>query len=98
MKAINLVFDDDYEDVSILLVPDNIADNINNIMHEFNKWLKIPQNSERFLVPHKGTMVLNICSKEFLWWLNNCKIIDESKAIILDDHAKFCPNYPRADL
>ncbi len=98
MKAVNLVFGEDYNDVDILLVPDEIADNIDVVLRKFNKWLSIPENQNRFLVPYHGRMVLGIDTKEFLWWLNNCEMLDNQESTILKQHTAYQPDYPAAFL
>lgn len=95
MKTINIVFDDVYNDVDLLLVPDEIADDVDMVISEFNKWLSVPDNQQRFLVPYAGeSMVLSIGTEELLWWLNHVKIIGENKASIVRQHTQFVPSFP----
>ena len=96
MKQINLVFEDDFSDVDILLVPDYVAENIDHIVLEFNKWLLKPENRLQFLAPYKGKMELAIGTEEFLWWLNNCFIQENDASTILKQHTTLCPTYPAA--
>lgn len=96
MKAINLVFENDLSDVDILLVPDNVAENIDCIVMEFFRWLHEPENGKRFLAPYKDRMELAIGTEEFLWWLNNCVTTEKAKSTIYKQHTRFCPNYPAA--
>lgn len=98
MKKINLVFDCDFDDVDILLVPDDIADNMDEVIRRFNRWLHNPQNRQRFLVPYQGKMELGIDTGAFLWWLNTHEISNGAAATIIQQHTAFCPNYPTADL
>lgn len=98
MKRINIVFEYDYEDVDIMLVPDEIADNIEAIVREFNTWLYNPENRHRFLIENAdGTTVLGIGSLEFLWWLNNYRIRNDESAMIIEQHTSYCPQLPMAD-
>ena len=96
MKYINLVYEDDYEDADVLLVPDEIADNIDDVMLEFFGWVKFPENNSRFLVKvGEGKKVLSIDTEEFLWWLNNVKLYGGTKATIEKQHTMMwqgCPN------
>ena len=98
MKYINLVYGDDYEDVDILRVPDEIADNIDNVMRDFFRWTEIPENRQQLLIKNlDGEMVVGIDTEEFLWWLNNVKILDESKATIERQHTTLWQGYPIAE-
>ena len=97
MKTINIVFDDLYNDVALLLVPDEIADSVDMVVWEFNNWLSVSDNQQRFLVPYTNeTMVLAIGTEEFLWWLNHVKIIDKNKASIIRQHTQYVPSFPTA--
>ena len=97
MEKINLVFDDEYDDVDILLVPKAIADNIDAVVNEFFSWTAIPENGQRFVAEAFGKTVLGIDTKEFIWWLNEIKISGDEKAQVLEEHTSYCPEYPRAD-
>lgn len=98
MKNINIVYEEDYEDVDIVQVPDDIADDIDLVVNEFFKWVAIPENHIRFQIENaEGKTVLNIDTEEFLWWLNHIKITDESRAIIIKQHTSVCLEWPVAD-
>lgn len=98
MKKINVIFDDEFNDVDILLVPDDVAYNIEHVVQEFNQWLSLPDNRSRFVVEViNGYRVIGIGTEEFLWWLNNIQIKAEPKAAILEQHTKLIPNYPCAE-
>ena len=96
MKPINLVFENDLSDVDILFVPDYVAENIDHMVLEFNKWLLKPENRIKFLAPYKGKMELAIGTEEFLWWLNNCLIQEDENSTVFKQHTTFCPTYPAA--
>ena len=98
MKKINIVFDDNYENIDILSVPNNIAESIEQVVREFNVWLSIPENSRRFLVNYADEIeVLDINTEEFIWWLNNVRIVGIEKATIVEQHTSFVPTYPIAE-
>ena len=98
MKCINLVYGDDYEDVDILSVPDEIVENIDKIMWDFFDWTEVPENKQQLLVKDvKGNNVLGIDTEEFLYWLNNIKITDGPKAVVIKQHTSMCPEYPVAE-
>lgn len=98
MKYINLVYGDDYEDVDILQVPDEIAENINNVMWDFFRWTDLPENKQQLLVTNvNGEIGVGIDTEEFLWWLNNVRIFDGSTAVIVKQHTRLWQGYPIAD-
>ena len=96
-----MLFDEDYQDVDILEVPEKIAENIESIVREFNMWLCTPGNGSRFLVETaSGKKVLAIGTKEFVWWLQNIKIkeIDGEKTVeIVKEHTTFDDSLPTAN-
>ena len=100
MRGINLLFDEDYQDVDILEVPEKIAANIESIVREFNAWLCIPCNGARFLVETASEKkVLAIGTKEFVWWLNNVKLeeFDEKEKVkIVKQHTDYDDSLPTA--
>ena len=93
MKQINLICDDEFEDVDILLVPDTIAENVPEVQREFNRWLMNPQNAERFSREENGRQSLCIDTDEILWWLNHVKLTGEEKASIVMQHTSYHPEY-----
>lgn len=98
MKKINLVYEYDYDDVDIALVPNEIADNIEMVVTEFECWIKCPENSKMFLLTNShGKEVLGIDTKEFIWWLNNVRINNNQTASVLEQHTTYCPQFPMAD-
>ena len=98
MKHINIVYDDYFDDADILLVPDYVAEHIKSVVMQFNKWLVIPENHGPFLVStENGAFCLSIDTEEFLWWLNNILITDDSKAVVVKQHTSFNPEYPIAE-
>lgn len=98
MKRINILYDLEYEDVDILLVPDYIAHNIEGVVRDFNIWLQNPKNAQPFLrTDDKGMHYLNIETEDFLWWLNNVMITDGCKAKIEKQHVPFNHEYPVAE-
>ena len=98
MRKINVIFDDEFDDVDILLVPDDVAYNIVHVVQAFNQWLLLPDNRSRFVVEViNGYEVIGIETEEFLWWLNNIHIKAAQKAIILERHTTLIRNYPCAE-
>ena len=98
MRRVNVVYDDDFDDVDILLVPDYVADNIERIVNEFNHWILLPENHGRFVAKViNGYEVLGIGTAEFLWWLNHVKIDIAPKASIITQHTNLVPEFPCAE-
>ena len=98
MKLINVVYEYDYDDVDIILVPDEIADNIELTVRQFNQWLSIPENGKEFFVTTACNQIaLGIDTEEFLRWLNNFKIADGTKASIVKQHTTYISKYPMVD-
>ena len=98
MRLVNLLFDEEYENVDILSVPDDIADNIDNIAQEFTRWIWFPENRQQFMVTlSDGKECLSFDTKEFLWWLNNIFLSPGQTAAIYLQHTSFHPEHPTAN-
>ena len=98
MEYIYVVFDNEYDDVDILSVPNEIAENIDLVVQQFFNWLCVPENANRFLIPSQnGHMVLGIGTKEFLWWLNSVKITGTLKAELITQHTTLQHDFPIAE-
>ena len=98
MRLVNLLFDEEYEDVDIISVPDEIADDIDAVAQQFFRWVWIPENRQRFSVPRQnGTPVLSIDTEEFLWWLNNIYLPAGQTADVFLQHTHFRPELPTAN-
>lgn len=98
MRPINIVYEGCYDHVDVVLVPDEIANSIESVVQEFFCWLTIPENNNRFMVPHeRWGEVLMIGTKEFIWWLNYVRLPDGEKATILQQNTTFVDAYPTAE-
>lgn len=98
MKFVNVVFEYDYDDVDIILVPDDIADNIEQVVQLFIHWLSNPDNGKQFLKTlQSGQIGMIIETESFLFWLNNYKITNGAKASIVMQHTKYNSKYPMAE-
>ena len=98
MRKINLVYDCDYDDVDILMVPDHVAEDIERVVMRFNHWLMDSENRKQFLAPYKGRMELSIGTKEILWWINHHERNEkDAVATVYESHTNFCEDYPTAD-
>ena len=96
MKRIIMLYDGHYDDADFLVVPDDIADDIEKVVWDFNIWLRDPKNNFRFMKTENGITCLSIDTNEFLWWLNNVRITGEDKAEIESQHTNFIEGYPVA--
>lgn len=98
MKPINILFDEIYNDVDLILVPDEIASAIDQVVRDFHTWLDVPENKNRFMKPNeRWGQVLVIDTQEFVWWLNNIKILGKEKATVLKQHTSYIEEYPTAN-
>lgn len=99
MRKINLIFDGVYDDADILLVPECIAEDTEKVMYEFGKWLLCAEEAKRFrtLNAPQGKFY-EIGTDEFIWWLNNIKITEGTKASIIKQHIEYDPLLPKAEL
>ena len=98
MQPINIVYEECYDNVDIVLVPDDIANSVESVVQEFFCWLRVPENNHRFMVPHEQWgEVLMIGAKEFVWWLNHVKLPGEEKALILQQNTTFVETYSTAE-
>jgi hypothetical protein len=97
MKYINLVYEDDILDVDILSVPNEVADNIESIVKEFEAWCGIPENARRFMIYNDQGAYMSVDTEEFLWWLSEVKLQGREKAVIVKQHTTICYDYPCAE-
>lgn len=98
MRYINLVYDDNYDDVDILLVPDFVAENVEDTSSKFLSWLNVSENQQRFLIVlEDGRQILGVETEGFLWWLNNVMINHGPKAKIIKQHTHIVLGYPNVE-
>ena len=98
MTKVNVVFDDELADVDIILVPDEIASNIEAIVQSFFNWAFEPENKPQFMKrTNNGRMVMSLGTHELIWWLNKYRIVDGPKAAIIMEHTTYCADYPSAE-
>lgn len=98
MRLVNLLFDEEYEDVDLISVPDGIADSIDTIAQQFFRWLGDPENARRFYVTlPDGKDVLSVDTKEFVWWLNHVFLPAGQTAEIVTQHTSHHSEYPTAN-
>ena len=98
LKLINLLYEYDYDDVDIICVPDNVADNIEETVQHYQSWMY--QNIDKhsfWRLSASGYKVLSLGTDEFLWWLNEQCIKSGEKARLISSHVKFRDELPFAD-
>lgn len=72
MRNINLLFDGNIDDVDIICVPCEIADNIVHIANLYFSWMHNNINEHSYWVLGKnGTKILCYETESFIWWINN---------------------------
>ena len=98
MKKINLVYDDYYKSVDILLVPDDVADNISDVVREFFYWLGHTSNHPYFVTDDSGRKMLISNSTIFAERLNMMYNKNgDQKSMVIKVGAEYCPEYPTAE-
>ena len=95
MEIINVVFDGDYEDVDIILVPESIVDEIEIYLQSFFDWATDTPNRKKYEVTDQfGRIVVSLGTVEFVNWLNQCILAPPEQAGILEQHTTFLANKP----
>ena len=98
MQRINVMFGNDILDVDILIVPDHVADNIDDITQSFFEWMSNKGNSHEYWIKNsRGECVLALGTDAFLWWLNNHYITTKEFAHMHEQHTRFCAEYQTAE-
>ena len=98
LKLINLLYEYDYDDVDIICVPDNIADNIEETVQSYQSWMYKNIDKHSFWrFSASGCKILSLGTDEFLWWLNGQCIKSGEKAHLISSHVKFRDELPFAD-
>ena len=97
MTKINIVYDEMYNDVDIISVPNEIAGSMNDLVLQFLDWTP-PESDSDYWVNINGKRRLSIETVGFVKWLNNhcCLHLDE-KARIEVQHTNYCKEYQTID-
>ena len=92
-----ILFDGMENDADLLFVPDGIAEQIDDIAHQFFRWAADPASVHDFWVTHpSGRKVLALDTKEFVWYLNHHVITSGERAEIVAQHIPYNSKYPTA--
>lgn len=95
MTNINIIydiFDDKFDVVDIIAVPDEIVLKIEKIGQEFLNWYP-PENDANYWVVFNGKKYLNKEINGFIKWLNSTYCKDLEKAQIVQQNTNYCPKY-----
>lgn len=97
MVRVNILYADNIEDADIILVPENIAQNIEFFTQKFFDWVYANENQKLFQKTDSlGRVYVSIGTQDFIWWLNEYEISTIPYASIVKEHTTCCPNYPTA--
>ena len=88
MKKINLVFEGDLNDVDILLVPDNIYDNIDDLCQKFLDWESPDRTDQDYWEHEKNGWVQVTETIGFVKWLNLYYCGQGEKVEIIKQHTR----------
>ena len=91
MQNINIVFDDIYDDVAIIAIPDNIVPDIERLGNEYLNWIP-PEDDVDGWVFLNGRKVMCKEADGFVKWLNvKCC---NGQAYVVNMNTVYCPEYP----
>ena len=97
MQNVMILFDGTEDDADLILVPEDMAEHINTIAHEFFRWAADPSSVHDFwAMQPNGRKVLALGTNEFIWYLNHHVITSGEQAEIVAQHIHYDPQYPTA--
>ena len=95
MQKIIVLYDENYNDVDILSVPDRIASCINDYGQSYCRWLESAEVDPKLYTTVNGVKCIILETDGFVDWLNSTVLKDEeNKAISLESHVSFVEGYP----
>lgn len=95
MQKIIVLYDENYNDVDILSVPDRIASCINDYGQSYCRWLESPEVDPKLCATVNGVKCTILETEGFVDWLNSEVLKDdEERATILETNTEFCEGYP----
>ena len=98
MQFINIIYGDDYNDADILLVPDLVCNNLNDIVQSFFDWLFTTKDHGYWKTNCNGDSYLSAGTNEFVKWLSDQYGNLENEEIrVVKKNTKYNPSYPVAD-
>lgn len=92
MTKVNIVFDNDFEDADIIVIPDEIASKIEAIGQEFLDWIPNTNDSDYWRVIDEKKYIIAE-TDGFIKWLNFHYCPKAEKAYIMTRNTNYCPLY-----
>lgn len=92
MTKINIVFDNVFEDVDIIVVPDEIASRIGEIGEEFLHWVPGAQDGDYWTILD-GERIAVAETDGFIKWLNSKYCLKLENAYVFKRNTSCCPQY-----
>ena len=94
MVRINIIYDDVYDDVDIIEIPQNLLCRLDSIVRDFLEWKhKAPADDKDYWTVINGRTCSVLETEGFVKWLNITYCNGEDKAIIVKQHTDYCPTY-----
>ncbi len=95
MKYVNIIYDEDGNDTDILLVPDQVSHNIDEIGQAFFDWLSKTKDHGYWRVAEDGHKYLAAGTDEFVKWLkDNYGNLEDGEIRVIERDTKYNPKYP----
>lgn len=95
MIKVNILFDDEYEDTDIIVVPKELSDKIATLANEFLHWTGPKDDKDYWGVDEKGNYFEIAETVGFIKWLNTFYCKGEKKAYVVAQHIAYDFNdYP----
>lgn len=92
MTKVNIVFDDIFDDVDIIAVPDEIIPEIEKIAQEFFDWIPTTKDSDYWTIIDEKTYMIAE-TDGFIKWLNTFYCKNTHKAYVVERNTDYCPQY-----
>ena len=115
MKYINVMYDYEYDDdgetllepgeVDIVLVPNFVHDNLDDIVQKFNSWVGDEvyeadkgKHPNYWVKESNGRMCMSVGTDHFVDWINdNYFHCENQESKIIEINTKYNPEYPSAE-
>lgn len=96
MTKINIVFDNAFDDVDIIAIPDEILPRIEAIGQEFLDWLPNAEDESYWVILNERK--ISVAETDgFIKWLNSCYCRRLENAYIVERNTKYCPLYKKIE-
>lgn len=98
MIRVNVVYEYDYDDVDIILLPDSLANSIDKINFEFGGYISPNKDDKDYWRKSPDGKLYSILETEGLVkWINRYWVKDGEKAVIEQQHVAYNPEYEMMD-